>query len=108
MIPPLILSCERSPRFWTDLVFVTDAETQRDGETFRTPYGCTSESYDIEWSLPGGLKLRLQLGVALDAKGIPSESSSLNPPPNSPSLFVRQRIEECASPADEIRRFRIA
>ena len=68
MIPPLFKSCERSPRFWTDLVFVTDAEIQRHGETVRTPYGCTSESYQIEWSLPAGFKLRWQLNAALDAE----------------------------------------
>jgi hypothetical protein len=78
MIPPLIKSCERSPRFWTDLVFVTDAEIQRDGETFRTPYGCASESYDIQWSLPAGFKIRLQLGAELNAElflATPSGSS---------------------------------
>lgn len=68
MISPSILSCERSPRFWTDLVFATNAEMQRDSKNFRTAYGFTSESHPIDWSLPEGFKVRLQLTAALEAE----------------------------------------
>ena len=68
MMPSHFLSCERSSRFWTDLIGITDVPMVQDGEGCRTKYGGTSESHQIDWSLPAGFALRLRFNAHLDAE----------------------------------------